>query len=164
MLYRKQFLFGFVSIFLATSTVFALDIPRYEDVYVTGGAGLEFGVSIKKDALGNLYHIGQFSSPVIDLNPGAGVDTFVLVGSSDIFLTKYNPDGTYAWSKVWGGTAADNPYNIAFDSNNNVYLATEFTGTIDLDPGAGVDSYVSAGSTDMALVKINADGTYGGLE
>jgi|GEM_PF-3215114 len=151
-----------VLLFFATATVFALDIPRYESTHVVGGTGLEWGVSIAKDALGNLYHIGQFSSPTIDLNPGVGVDTFVLVGSADIFLTKYNPDGTYAWSKVWGGTGGESIYNIAFDSTNNIYIATEFTGTVDLDPGVGIDSYVSAGSTDMALVKINANGTYGG--
>lgn len=160
---RKQFFSILGLVFFVTPTVFALDVPRYEAVHVaTGGTGLDYGVSIAKDALGNLYHVGQFSSPTIDLNPGAGVDTFTLVGSTNVFLTKYNTDGTYAWSKVWGSTVSLGVYNIAFDSINNVYIAMEFQGTADLDPGIVVDSHASAGSTDMALVKLNTDGTYGG--
>ncbi len=52
-------------------------------------------------------------------------------------------------------------YNIRLDSSNNVYLVGIFSGTIDFNPGSGVDNRTSAGGYDAYLTKINADGSYG---
>ncbi len=149
-----------IGIFIQTEKVSALDLPQYVETSVAGGTGTDYGNTIEKDSQGNLFIAGNFGTGTIDFNPGAGVDNFTNAGGADIFLTKFNSDGTYAWTKVWGGTGSDGVYRIAFDSSDNIYLATEFANTVDLDPTSGVDNYTSAGSVDIALIKLNSDGTY----
>ncbi len=147
-------------LFINVEKAFALDLPSYLETSVVGGTSTDYGNTIEKDSQGNLFIAGNFGTGTIDFNPGAGVDTFTNAGAADMFLTKFNADGTYAWTKVWGGTGSESIYNIAFDSSDNIYLAAEFGATVDLDPNAGVDSYTSAGSVDIALIKLNTDGTY----
>jgi hypothetical protein len=66
----------------------------------------------------------------------------------------------YSWTKTMGGAGNDGGYSAAVDGSGNVYVAGYFAGTADFDPGPG-DSHTSAGSADIFLTKINADGTYG---
>jgi len=47
---------------------------------------------------------------------------------------------------------------VEVDSNGNTYFAGRFSGTVDLDPGAGVDLYASQGYQDIFLVKFDSDG------
>ncbi len=157
-------LFGGLILFFSGEYASALSIPRYEGSRVVGGTGAyDWGVSMNTDSLGNLYYIGEFESASIDLDPTSGIDTFTNNGATDVFLTKINSNGTYAWTRTWGGTGTDNVYSIAFDSLNNVYITLEFSDTIDFDFSPAVDSRTSAGGVDMALIKVNADGTYGGV-
>jgi len=142
------------------STSHALDLPQYIETKVVGGTGVDYGNTIEKDSQGNLYIGGNFGTGTLDFDPGTGIDNHTNAGAADMFLTKYNADGTYAWTKTWGGTGSESLYNIAFDSSDNIYLATEFGTTIDLNPNSGIDSYTSAGSVDIALIKLTSDGEY----
>lgn len=142
------------------STAHALDLPQYVETKVVGGTASDYGNTIEKDSQGNLYIGGNFGTGTLDFDPGTGVDNHTNAGAADMFLTKYNADGTYAWTKTWGGTGSESLYNIAFDSSDNIYLATEFGSTIDLNPNSGIDSYTSAGSVDIALIKLTSDGEY----
>lgn len=151
--------------FVFSYRVDAADSPQYIETKSVGGTDNESLRMIEEDSQGNLYVSGIFASPSIDLNPGTGVDTFGHVGATstfDVFLTKYNSDGSYAWSKVWGDISSDASYDIGIDAQDDVYLLIEFGNTIDFDPGVGVDNKTSAGSLDGAIIKINADGSYGG--
>lgn len=139
------------------STNLTLD---YSETRVFGGAGNDQVSSIEEDSLKNLYIVGNVGPGTIDFDPGSGVDSYTSAGNNDFYLTKYNADGSYAWTKKWGGIGADNAYNIAFDSSNNIYVAAEFSNTVDLDPNSGTDSRTSAGSVDISLIKINPEGGY----
>jgi peptidoglycan hydrolase-like protein with peptidoglycan-binding domain len=151
-----------IGYFFQTERVFAIVLPQYVNTKVVGGPNSDWGHTIMTDNLGNLYILGGFGVGTLDFNPGEGVDNFTSVeGQADLSLTKYNPDGTYAWTKTWGGTGLDDAYSFTFDSNNNIYLSAEFSTMVDFDPGEGVDVRTSAGSVDIALIKLNADGSYG---
>src|SRR5664280_1759271 len=51
---------------------------------------------------------------------------------------------------------------IATDSASNVYLLGSFHGNVDFNPTGGMDFHSSNGETWPFLLKMNADGTYGG--
>ena len=71
--------------------------------------------------------------------PTAGTDIHSTSGSSDIFVTKINADGTYAWTATMGGSNADEGNAVAVDSTSNVYLTGYSDSlTIDLDPTAHI--------------------------
>lgn len=50
------------------------------------------------------------------------------------------------WTKTIGGTTGDVGAALVVDSNNNTYAVGSFTGTVDLDPGAGVAIFTSTAS------------------
>nr|NIN00103.1 hypothetical protein [candidate division Zixibacteria bacterium] len=60
-----------------------------------------------------------------------------------------------------GGADSDTGWSATVDSSGNVYVTGEFQGTVDFDPGAGIDNHTSAGDEDIFLTRINSDGTYG---
>ncbi|MBD1940078.1 DUF4347 domain-containing protein, partial [Microcoleus sp. FACHB-68] len=124
-----------------------------------GGSGNAYGRSIAVDSSGNVYTTGYFNGTT-DFDPGTGTSNLTS-GSNDIFVSKLNADGSFAWAKQLGGSIGDFGYSIAVDSSGNVYIASAFTGTVDFDPGAGTFNLTSnSGSPDAFILKLNADGSF----
>ncbi|MEP3118082.1 MAG: SBBP repeat-containing protein, partial [Alphaproteobacteria bacterium] len=123
-----------------------------------GGTGHDFAYSIEVDSSGNSYVTGAFNGTA-DFDPGAGTTNLTSAGSSDVFIAKYNSDGTLAWAKNVGGTISDYGQSIAIDSSGNSYVTGYFYGTADFDPGAGTTNLTSAGTSDTFIAKYNSDGT-----
>jgi len=95
----------------------------------------------------------------VDLDPGPGVENHMSSGSQDLYISKYNSNGDYVWSRVWGGPKAEGVNSICIDSSGNIYMTGSFAGTSDFDPGPGIDSR-TADSWDAFLNKYDADGNY----
>ena len=78
-----------------------------------------------------------------------GAFTGTNAGSNDIFLTKYDSNGTQQWMRQTGTSALDLGRDVAVDSSGNAYVsgATRgaFTGT-------------NAGSGDIFLTKYDSSG------
>ncbi len=71
------------------------------------------------------------------------------VGSTDIFLTKIDADGTRVWSSQIGTSDADTPTAIAVDANGNAYV-TGYT--------YGAFGGSLAGNADVFVVKYDKNG------
>jgi hypothetical protein len=128
-----------------------------------GGTSGDYSHSVAVDGRGNVYVTGYFTDTV-DFNPGTGIDNHTSDGLVDIFLTKINSDGSYGWTKTIGGASDDYGHSVAVDDRGNVYVTGYFTGTVDFNPGTGIDKHTSAGLLDVFLTKINSNGTYGWTE
>ncbi len=110
-----------------------------------GGASNDFGRAVEVDSTGNLIVAGRFMGTV---NFGGGPLTSI--GSSSLFVAKYTTEGTYQWSKAYGGASSDViVQSIAIDSSGNVVVVGYFTGAVNF--GGGV--LTSAGGNDIFLVK-----------
>jgi hypothetical protein len=130
------------------------------DTFGSGGWDSPHDITI--DAFGNLYHTGGFEGTV-DFDPGPGTDYHYSHGNYDFFLTKFNADGTYAWTKSFGGPWEDSGSAVATDPDGNIFITGAFAGTVDFDPGPGVDTIIAgvSGSYHNAFVtRLNADGSY----
>lgn len=148
------------SVATADITVY-VDYPLdYGETILIGGVNSEIPSSFTVDSSGNMLVLGGFNLTT-DLDPGPGVASFTSAGSEDIFVVKLDAAGNYLWGKRLGGAALDWATSIATDSSGNVYIAGNFSGTLDFDPGAGVVNRTSAGSNDCFLLRLNSDGTYG---
>jgi hypothetical protein len=75
-------------------------------------------------------------------------------GSKDIALFKVDADGTTQWVKRFGGTSSDSLNSMAADTNGNIYLAGQFSGSIIF----GATTLASSGSSDGFVAKLNASG------
>lgn len=117
--------------------------------------------SIAIDPLGQLYTIGYFKGTV-DFDPNAGVSNMTAIGSYDFYVSKSDTNGNFIWSKNFGGTGLSYALGrgIAFDNKANVILGGSFGGTIDFDPGSGVQNLTSMGDFDVFITKLNSSGNF----
>jgi len=123
-----------------------------------GGPSNNRGNSIAVDASGNVYTTGYFRGTV-DFDPGSGTFNLTSAGNSDIFISKLDASGNFAWAKKLGGTSIDIGYSIAVDVSGNVYTTGSFEGTADFDPGSGTFNLTSAGSADIFVHKMSQSNT-----
>jgi hypothetical protein len=106
-----------------------------------------------------VYLSGSFSGTT-DFDPGAGTVNLTSTGGSDIFLARYNASGNYVWAKSMGGTSNDIGRSLVLDASANIYLAGEFSLTVDFDPSLATVNMTSAGSNDIFFAKYDASGNY----
>ncbi|MDD5224296.1 MAG: hypothetical protein PHE84_09910 [bacterium] len=64
----------------------------------------------------------------------------------DFWILKLNPDGTVNWQKTYGAPNTQNPYSIQQTSNGGFIVA-------------GRTLYLSVGSYDLWILKLNPDGS-----
>ncbi len=128
---------------------------------VWGGAFEEVCSDVGFDGSGNIYVGGDFFSDKVDFDPGPGEDEHGNEGYSDMFISKFMFNGDYQWTRTWGGAFADELKALSPDSSGNVYVTGAFNGTVDFDPGSGVDEHTSEGVRDVFLSKFDSNGLYG---
>jgi hypothetical protein len=124
-----------------------------------GGTGADRGLNIAVDSIGNIYSTGKFTGTV-DFNPGGQAGVFSSYNNSeDVFISKYNPSGSFLWAKHIGGAGADRGLNIAVDSSGNVYSAGYFSGpSVDFNPGEEIANFTNSGGYDIYILKLTAAG------
>jgi len=96
---------------------------------------------ITVDSSNNIYVTGYTDG---------GLDGNTNSGSSDIFLVKYNSNGTKQWTRQLGTSEQDLGYGVTVDSSDNIYLTGITSGSL--------DGNTNSGSNDIFLVKYNSDG------
>ncbi|HYV91690.1 MAG TPA: T9SS type A sorting domain-containing protein [Chitinophagales bacterium] len=108
----------------------------------------DYSNSIQLDDASNIYITGSYSDTV-DFEPGAGT-AFLYPegfgnGAGDIFIASYDSSGHYIWAKgVGGNDGGDEGYYVCLDDSDNVYAGGIFIGTVDFDPGAGIDNHTAS--------------------
>lgn len=87
----------------------------------------------------------------VDFDSGPQEDIHIALSSTDIYIMKLQPDGSYAWTRSFPGANNDFSRDIDVDPNGNIFFAGNSSGPIDLNPGCGVDQ-PSGG--EMFIVKL----------
>lgn len=124
------------------------------------GNGFEYPKDMVIDNSGNVYTTGAFQNTV-DFDPGSGVHLVTSNGSDDMYVLKLDSDGNFVWVATFGADYFDYSYSIALDPSNNVLIGTQFTNTVDFDPGPGVFNLTSVGGiSDAAILKLDPSGNF----
>lgn len=114
-----------------------------------GGSSDDQAISISTDSFGNEYVVGYFESPTLNFG-SVTLTNSNTNGSRDIFIVKYDANGTVIWAKSAVGSSNDEAKFIANDSNGNSYVTGYFnSSTITF----GSIVLTSSGSYDMFVAK-----------
>jgi FG-GAP-like repeat/Beta-propeller repeat len=118
-------------------------------------------------SVSGVYFSGFFRATV-DFDPGAGVTNLQAgnINTSNTFVAKLDLAGNFAWAKNFASEQrgyTNNP--ISVDIGGNVYLTGAFTGTVDFDPGSGVNNLTKPatqfpGTPDTFINKLDANGNF----
>ncbi|MDD2984568.1 MAG: T9SS type A sorting domain-containing protein [Crocinitomicaceae bacterium] len=107
------------------------------------------------DKSGNVYVTGRFHSNTITFGG------FTLYNqnnnqTTDVFVVKYDSDGTLLWAFSEGGTGYDRGQAISADSNGDIVVTGNFASPIF---GIGMNSYTnSSGLEDIFIAKFGSSG------
>ena len=127
-------------------------------IKTAGGTNWDTGIAVAFDNQGNCIVAGcfdYFSGPVIIEGEELNAD----IRYSNIFIAKYDSNGTFKWVRTGGGDAyfTDEPAEIVVDEYNDIYLGGYFGG-IGSFGKFKVRVEDSGSYTRMFLVKYNVDG------
>jgi hypothetical protein len=119
-----------------------------------GSAGAQVLKAIRTDSQGNVIITGMFSNQ-INFGPTAA-SNLISNGQLDIFVAKFDPAGTYLWSKRFGDASQQAGYGLAVDNNDNVIIVgPNFAG---VNFGGGLMTSVGLG--DVFVAKLSPAGAY----
>lgn len=111
------------------------------------------------NAQGDVFVSGAFKG-TIDLDPGVGVST-VYNGDAatfDRYLAHLDSAGNYVWGYATEGPGQISFRDVAFAADGGILLGGSFTGTTDVQPGAGEVTLTSTGTgANGVIVKLNSD-------
>ncbi len=131
-----------------------------------GGPSLDASADLVTDLAGNILVTGSFTGTV-DFDPGPGVFNLSsgLVGSDDIFVTKFDGAGNFLWANTFSrtsGPGSNHVNSIAVDGSGNVFTTGLLFGPTDFDPGPGtaVLTPVSPSAADIFVSKLSSTGAY----
>lgn len=111
------------------------------------------------DRDGSVYVLGGLYGDV-DLDPGPGVERYVspVVGTQQSFLARFEPDCTYAWTRVFDPNV--DVRGLGLDAAGTVVVVGDPQGdgtSIDFDPTDGNDRRLPSG---LFVTRLRADGSY----
>jgi len=124
-----------------------------------GGTSFDSGKSIALDITGNVYLTGSFIGSV-DFNHGSAVKIFTSLGSTDIFVSKFDSEGNFIWAKQMGGNSDDEGFYLCVDGSGSTYVTGSFFTTCNLDPGVSNSNVTSNGQVDIFISKFDQSGNF----
>jgi len=128
----------------------ARQVDRDRSVWGYSGDGIARGVAADGD--GNWLITGNFRGTTRI----AGRE-LRSAGRSDAFLAKFDPAGRLLWVKRFGGPrGGDAGIDVDTDTDGNVIVTGQFTGTVDF--GDGVVADATGGATDLVVTKFAPSG------
>ncbi len=133
--------------------------------YQLGGEGIDRGQetvsNVRMNDQGDVYISGFFSG-TIDIDPGPGTHylTSIAPDRSSNFIAKFDRTGLLQWATQLD----DGGVNIAMeiDKEGNLYLAGNYTDTVDFDPGPDTFAlHAQPGGTMPAyILKLDKNGNF----
>jgi hypothetical protein len=123
-----------------------------------GGQELDEGYGMASDPSGNVIVTGitYSTNGIITIN--AFQPQISLLGGSDAFVTKFNPDGIQIWGTYYGGTASDAASAIFVDANEEVFV-TGTTSSNNVMATTNAHQINAGGFGDAFIVKFDSGGT-----
>jgi hypothetical protein len=122
---------------------------------VFGGSGYDNPKFVK--SIGTNVYIGGSLVGNQDLDPSTGVNNYIVSGSSDGYISKFDNTGNYISSYTIGGsTSSENEqmYRMIVGPNGNLFISGDFLDTADFDNGAGIMNSTSNGGLDSFILEI----------
>ncbi|MEP6795032.1 MAG: hypothetical protein ABJB16_11945 [Saprospiraceae bacterium] len=107
----------------------------------------------------DVYTTGTFAG-LMDFNP-PGNFWLSSVGKKDLFISKLNSSGGFVWAFSLGAPGSTiEGYSILIDTagSGSIFVAGDYDGTVDFNPGSGLFNLTSIGGSDVFIAKYTLTG------
>ncbi len=125
--------------------------------YRLGSNGTEYGYALARTNDNKILLLGRFQDEV-DFDPDEGEASVLSAGdNTDIFMAKYNPDGSLDDAVAFGGDDYQSANQMKVDSEGNIIITGEYRNRISLDPDSNDDSFSHPGTRNGFLAEYDED-------
>lgn len=169
---------GFSGKWKSTGSLIIDPVPNLKWATYYGSTGSEHGYGVAADLNGDPFFCGSTTSSSNIATSGLGVYQVNYSGSDDAYLVKFLKDidpssqkSVRKWCTYFGDQGTDIAYNLAIDSNNNIYLVGEsyyqssssilYRNNLQSSHGGKMDAFIAKFDKDGKLKWSNF---YGGSE
>jgi len=118
------------------------EAPSIAWTRLLGGISDDYATSVSTASDGSIYIAGYTKSSIDDQTNN---------GSADAFISKFNSDGSKAWTKLLGGGSDDYANSVSTAIDGSIYIAG-YT-------NSSLDGQNNNGSGDAFITKFNNDGS-----
>jgi hypothetical protein len=135
----------------------------------TWGSSIEYPVMFCDTAFGTsadyadrVYAVGAFQG-TCDFDPGPGEAIYEAdeYDAQNAYLSAFNEWGEFQWARAWISDGQDLAYSTAAEPDSgDVYTYGQFGGTIDFDPGPGIDEHTPVDGISSFLTKLDPEGDF----
>lgn len=127
-----------------------------------GGEGYDVASGVSTLSDGSFYVAGNFRNTITFGLGEAKETSLTSEGITDIFLAKYNSDGTIDWAVSAGGAEGDYSKSVDVLPDGSSFMSGAFSGTATFGPGnANETTLTSAGGSDSFLARYSPEGALG---
>lgn len=125
-----------------------------------GNNGLEYGIGIANNELGEVWQCGYTSAPILINFPGSNID--VPFTAYDTYVVHFNPYCEAQWITYYGGSNYDQAQGIDIDEEGNSFCVGT-TNSADLPNNFpdGINDATIGGSEDGFFIMLNIEGYIG---
>ncbi len=126
-----------------------------------GGSYSDVGRDVAVTSDGGVVTVGHFRYTVdFDPSPDTSFELTSAGNFDDVFISKLDSSGNFAWARRVGDTGMDQAFGVAATADGGIVTVGQFGSTVDFDPGSGVSELTSAGDADIFVLKLDAGGSY----
>jgi hypothetical protein len=149
----KRFIITLFITILFANNIFA-QVPNWAWAKSAIGTGNDLGGGIYTDASGNILMTGFFESPTITFGTITLTNSGT-VGTENIFVVKYDPNGNVIWAKSADGIGDDYGKAISTDASGNILVTGGFNSP---NITFGTTTLTNGGGNDIFMVKYDPSG------
>ncbi|MEZ4301504.1 MAG: SBBP repeat-containing protein, partial [Polyangiaceae bacterium] len=117
---------------------------------VFGDVSAQTIASTAFDQAGNIYVVGKTSGTL------AFGNEMLISSGNDAFVAKLAPDGVPIWARSYGDANDQSPQAVAVDSEGNVIVAGDFSGSMDV---GGTVLTTDPADVSIFVIKLDPQGT-----
>ena len=101
------------------------------------GGGSSYGRALTTGLDGSIYLTGETTSDLYG--------QFNSVSGTDIFISKFSPDGTKGWTRIFGTSATDHGTALTTGTDGSIYIAGFTDGDLNgqINNGGSADAFIS---------------------
>ncbi|MCX6351768.1 MAG: T9SS type A sorting domain-containing protein [Bacteroidetes bacterium] len=125
---------------------------------LAGGSGTDESSSMKMDADGKILICGEFNNTTYFMDTKGNSTALKSNGHRDIFIAKYNDDGSLNWVKSYGDTAEDVVNGMEMDKAGNIFITGNY-GYGATQISFGSLSLKNSGGMGMFIAKLDSKGS-----
>jgi hypothetical protein len=127
--------------------------------WAKGNSGNGFSVDALPD--GSVLLTGSFGGTTVFGKGDPNQTNLTSMGDRDVFVAKFNPNGTLVWVKQAGGESAETGYSIRADLDGSFYVTGEFRKEATFGPGEIGEATLEAenATVNLFLAKYQPNGS-----